>query len=156
MTYSVPPSSSWERNRRAAISAKVTPPRKKIRVTRFSPGWPKIWTFQNEESLSLFKKIIYFWLCSMWDHSFLTRDQTLAPSIGKHRVFTPGLPEKNYLLLMLLFPPLKKTASFLRKVIYVLVQMVHMKLRNHDFDLSVFSNFGDPQLRGWNLLILRE
>lgn len=38
MTYSVPPSSNWERKRRAATSAKVTPPRKNIRVTRFSPG----------------------------------------------------------------------------------------------------------------------
>lgn len=41
ITYSVPPSSNWERKRRAAISAKVTPPRKNINVTRFSPGWPK-------------------------------------------------------------------------------------------------------------------
>ena len=83
----------------------------------------------------------------MWDRSFLTRDQTLTPSIGMHRVLTPGLQRKNNLLSMLLFPPLKKTASFLRKVVYVLVQTVHLKLRNHDFDLNVFSNLGDPQLR---------
>ena len=39
----------------------------------------------------------------MWDHSFLTRDQTLTPSIGMHRVLTPGLQRKNNLLSMLLF-----------------------------------------------------
>jgi hypothetical protein len=37
ITYSVGPSSSCERNRRAEISANVTPPRKKTRVTFCSP-----------------------------------------------------------------------------------------------------------------------
>ena len=156
MTYSVPPSSSWERNRRAAISAKVTPPRKKIRVTRFSPGWPKIWTFQNEESLPLFLKIMYLFLAVQHVGSVSWPGIKPSPPALECTVLTPRLPGKNYLLLMLLFPPLKKTASFLRKVVYVLVQTVHLKLRNHDFDLNVFSNLGDPQLRGWNLLLLRE
>lgn len=40
ITYSMPLSSIWERKRRAAISAYVTPPRKNTRVVRFSPCWP--------------------------------------------------------------------------------------------------------------------
>lgn len=38
--YSIPLSSIWERKRRAAISAYVTPPRKNTSVVRFSPCWP--------------------------------------------------------------------------------------------------------------------
>lgn len=41
MTYSIPPSSIWERKRSAAISAYVTPPRKNTSVIRFSPCWPE-------------------------------------------------------------------------------------------------------------------
>lgn len=40
ITYSIPLSSTWERKRRAAISAYVTPPRKNTSVVRFSPCWP--------------------------------------------------------------------------------------------------------------------
>ena len=48
--------------------------------------------------VSFLLPIFLFWgtLCSMWDHSSLTRDQTCCPTPQyKHGVLTPRRPQKS-------------------------------------------------------------